>query len=58
MIGKIGSALCIVGSTLIVLHVPEDEEVTSVDEIITKAANIGMTILLHCDLFCSIKIPL
>ena len=32
--GKIGCALCLIGSTIIVLHAPEERPIESVDEII------------------------
>ncbi|KAI7943199.1 hypothetical protein MJO29_013043 [Puccinia striiformis f. sp. tritici] len=36
-IGKIGCALCLLGSIIIVLHAPEDKEIKTVDEILGYA---------------------
>ncbi|KAI9226212.1 MAG: magnesium transporter [Piptocephalis tieghemiana] len=36
-VGKAGCALCLIGSVMIVLHAPEDKEITSVDEILYYA---------------------
>jgi uncharacterized membrane protein len=40
-IGKLGCALCIVGSIIIVLHAPADKEVNTVDEILAYAVKPG-----------------
>ncbi|PLW50328.1 hypothetical protein PCANC_05650 [Puccinia coronata f. sp. avenae] len=40
-IGKIGCALCLLGSIIIVLHAPEDKEVKTVDEILGYAMHPG-----------------
>ncbi|KAG0040570.1 hypothetical protein BGZ82_001479 [Podila clonocystis] len=36
-VGKVGCALCLIGSVVIVLHSPEEKEITSVDEILNYA---------------------
>ncbi|KAL6720423.1 hypothetical protein ACLMJK_002345 [Lecanora helva] len=36
-LGKLGCALCLIGSVIIVLHAPPDREVTTVDEILQYA---------------------
>jgi len=41
VVGKLGCALCLVGSVLIVANAPPDREVESVDEIIALAAQPG-----------------
>ncbi|KAI9620754.1 hypothetical protein H4Q26_013424 [Puccinia striiformis f. sp. tritici PST-130] len=40
-IGKIGCALCLLGSIIIVLHAPEDKEIKTVDEILGYAMHPG-----------------
>ncbi|EFP84049.2 uncharacterized protein PGTG_09762 [Puccinia graminis f. sp. tritici CRL 75-36-700-3] len=45
-IGKIGCALCLLGSIIIVLHAPEDKEVKTVDEILGYAMHPGF--LFYC----------
>lgn len=40
-IGKIGCALCLVGSVIIVLHAPEDKEIETVDQILRYAMQPG-----------------
>lgn len=40
-IGKIGCALCLIGSIVIVLHAPADKEVETVDEILQLAVQPG-----------------
>lgn len=42
MLGKIGCAICLIGSVIIVLHAPPDEEVESVDKILNYAIQPGM----------------
>ena len=42
-LGKIGCATCLIGSVIIVLHAPPDEEVESVDEILNYAIQPGMS---------------
>ncbi|KAF9337664.1 hypothetical protein BG006_003580 [Podila minutissima] len=36
-VGKVGCALCLIGSVVIVLHSPEEKEISSVDEILNYA---------------------
>ncbi|QPG73111.1 hypothetical protein FOA43_000416 [Brettanomyces nanus] len=38
VLGKMGCAICLLGSVIIVLHAPGDKEVTTVDEILDYAA--------------------
>jgi EamA domain-containing membrane protein RarD len=40
-IGKIGCLLSVVGALIIVLHAPEDKEVTSIDELLFYALRPG-----------------
>ncbi|KAF9121809.1 hypothetical protein BG015_005718, partial [Linnemannia schmuckeri] len=37
IVGKVGCALCLIGSVVIVLHAPEDKNIESVDEILNYA---------------------
>lgn len=41
LLGKIGCAICLIGSVIIVLHAPPDEEVESVDIILDYAIQPG-----------------
>jgi len=43
LLGKIGCAICLIGSVIIVLHAPPDEEVESVDKILDLAIKPGMS---------------
>ncbi len=33
-LGKLGSAICLIGAVIIVLHAPPDKEITTIDEIL------------------------
>ncbi|KAG0006236.1 hypothetical protein BGZ80_005328 [Entomortierella chlamydospora] len=37
IVGKVGCALCLIGSVVIVIHAPEDKNINSVDEILNYA---------------------
>jgi hypothetical protein len=41
VLGKIGCAICLIGSVIIVLHAPPDKEVASVDEVLNLAIQPG-----------------
>lgn len=43
-IGKIGCLLSVVGALIIVLHAPEDKEVTSIDELLLYALRPGIVL--------------
>ncbi|KAI9834007.1 MAG: hypothetical protein M1826_005912 [Phylliscum demangeonii] len=45
-LGKLGSAICLIGSVIIVLHAPPDEEIKTVDEILMYALQPGF--LFYC----------
>ncbi|KAF8520940.1 DUF803-domain-containing protein [Hysterangium stoloniferum] len=45
-IGRVGCALCLLGSLIIVLHAPEDKEIATVDEILHYAVQPGF--LMYC----------
>jgi magnesium transporter len=44
-LGRLGCALCLIGSLIIVLHAPEDKPVETVDEILNYAVQPGMGIV-------------
>jgi hypothetical protein len=44
VLGKIGCAICLIGSVIIVLHAPPDKEVASVDEVLNLAIQPGTPI--------------
>lgn len=39
--GKLGSAICLIGAVVIVLHAPPDEEIETIDQILHYALNPG-----------------
>jgi len=41
-LGKLGCAICLIGSVIIVLHAPPDQEITTIDEILHYAIQPGM----------------
>lgn len=41
-LGRLGCAMCLIGSIIIVLHAPPDKEITTVDEILEYALHPGM----------------
>ncbi|KAH0614067.1 uncharacterized protein H6S33_005953 [Morchella sextelata] len=46
VLGKLGCAICLIGSVIIVLHAPPDKEITTIDEILNYAIQPGF--LLYC----------
>jgi uncharacterized membrane protein len=46
ILGKLGCAICLIGSVIIVLHAPPDKEIGTVDEILNYAIQPGF--LLYC----------
>lgn len=42
LLGKLGCMLSLVGSTVMVIHAPEEEEVTTLDEMLFKLKEPGM----------------
>jgi len=44
-LGKLGCAICLIGSVIIVLHAPPDAEIETVDEILHYAIQPGMSLL-------------
>ncbi|KAL8906296.1 MAG: hypothetical protein Q9207_002122 [Kuettlingeria erythrocarpa] len=56
-LGKLGCAMCLIGSVIIVLHAPPDKEIKTVDEILNYAIHPGF--LFYCaavTLFSSVMI--
>ena len=43
VLGKLGCAICLIGSVVIVLHAPPDKEIKTVDEILHYAVQPGKT---------------
>jgi magnesium transporter len=43
ILGKLGCAMCLIGSVIIVLHAPPDKEIETVDEILGYALRPGMS---------------
>lgn len=44
-LGRVGCALCLIGSLIIVLHAPEDKDVQTVEEILHLVIQPGVSIL-------------
>jgi hypothetical protein len=42
-LGKLGSAICLIGAVIIVLHAPPDEEIETIDQILNYAIQPGMS---------------
>lgn len=40
-LGKLGSAICLIGTVIIVLHAPPDEEIETIDQILDYALRPG-----------------
>lgn len=58
-LGKLGCAICLIGSVIIVLHAPPDKEIDSIEEILSYALTPGTNISLNhwymansCQDFC------
>lgn len=43
-LGKLGSAICLIGAVIIVLHAPPDEDISTIDEILHDAIQPGFLI--------------
>ncbi len=46
-LGKLGCAICLIGSVIIVLHAPPDKEIQTIDEILNYAIQPGMNEILR-----------
>jgi hypothetical protein len=42
-LGKLGSAICLIGAVIIVIHAPPDEEIETIDKILHYAIQPGRT---------------
>jgi hypothetical protein len=42
-LGKLGSAICLIGAVIIVLHAPPDEDIETIDKILEYAIQPGMS---------------
>jgi hypothetical protein len=42
-LGKLGCAICLIGSVIIVLHAPPDKDITTIDEILYYAIQPGIS---------------
>jgi len=43
VLGRVGCAICLVGSVVIVLHAPPDKELANIDELLDYALQPGMS---------------
>jgi len=43
-LGKLGCAICLIGSVIIVLHAPADEQIDRIDEMLNFAVQPGLSI--------------
>lgn len=50
-LGKLGSAICLIGAVIIVLHAPPDEDIQTIDQILNYAIQPGF--LLYAFLVCA-----
>ena len=48
VLGKLGCAICLIGSVIIVLHAPPDEEIETVDQILNYAVQPGPSCKAAC----------
>jgi len=39
--GKLGCALCIIGSVVVIVHAPKEKEVDSINDMLNYALNVG-----------------
>ena len=46
VLGKLGSAICLIGAVVIVLHAPPDEEIETIDQILHYAIQPGIMLRL------------
>ncbi|CAL8265504.1 unnamed protein product [Merluccius merluccius] len=54
LVGKLGCLLCILGSTLMVIHAPEEEEVTSLQQMTVKLLEPGFLVYASFLLLCCV----
>lgn len=51
VLGRVGCAICLIGSVVIVLHAPPDQELKNIDELLHYAMQLGMCALDELDLW-------
>ncbi|XP_076629504.1 magnesium transporter spict isoform X1 [Colletes latitarsis] len=56
LLGKIGCLLCILGSTILVLHAPKEEEIRTLNELLDKIKNPGFIVYVLVIIICSLLI--
>ncbi|XP_050573493.1 magnesium transporter NIPA2 isoform X1 [Bombus affinis] len=56
LLGKIGCLLCILGSTVLVIHSPKEEEISTLNELLDKVKDPGYIIYVLIVIICSILI--
>ncbi|KAK9305105.1 hypothetical protein QLX08_003785 [Tetragonisca angustula] len=56
LLGKIGCLLCILGSTILVIHAPKEEEINTLNELLEKVKDPGYIIYMLIVIVCSILI--
>lgn len=54
ILGKLGCAICLIGSVIIVLHAPPDQEITTIDEILNYAIQPGRPLFPYSQDFSNI----
>jgi magnesium transporter len=47
-LGKLGSALCLIGAVIIVLHAPPEEDIQTIDKILEYALRPGIVSIHTC----------
>ena len=47
LIGKVGCAMCLVGSTVVVLHSPKEQEVERIEDLLEKIKDPGIYMYLY-----------
>ena len=53
-LGRIGCAICLIGSVIIVLHAPPDAQIETVDEILSYALQPGQSLDTNSDFRISV----
>ncbi|KAG8547817.1 hypothetical protein GDO81_027432 [Engystomops pustulosus] len=52
LLGKLGCALCVLGSTVLVIHSPEEQEVTTLEDMTTKLKDPGFIVYISVLFIC------
>lgn len=47
LIGKVGCAMCLVGSTVVVLHSPKEQEVERIEDLLEKIKDPGIYMYMY-----------